>query len=252
MKERLRNKVVLVTGGSSGIGRHCALACGREGAKVIIADVDVEGGEKTAHMIREAGGEGLFIRTDVTCALDVEALVVRIVETFGRLDCAHNNAGISGPEHLTTDYTEEEWDLTVHTNLKGVWLCMKYEIREMLKLGKGSIVNTSSAAGLKGFPYHAAYVASKHAVLGLTKTAALEYAKQGIRVNAVCPGFIEVGLTEKSIAQDPTFEARHKRRVPMGRFGKGDEVAEAVVWFCSDAASFITGHALVIDGGQSA
>jgi NAD(P)-dependent dehydrogenase (short-subunit alcohol dehydrogenase family) len=252
LTERLRDKVFLVTGGGSGIGRRCALAFAREGAKVTVADIDVEGGIKTAGMIAEAGKEGLFIRANVHIESDVEMLVSTIVETYGRLDCAFNNAGIPGPVRLTGDYTEEEWDRTISTNLKGVWVCMKYEIREMVKAGRGAIVNASSAAGLRAFPYHCAYTASKHGIIGVTKTAALEYARNGIRINAVCPGFIEVGLTEKSIAVDPGFEARYKKRVPMGRFGKGEEVADAVLWLWSDEASFITGHALVIDGGQGA
>jgi NAD(P)-dependent dehydrogenase (short-subunit alcohol dehydrogenase family) len=252
MGKRLENKVALVTGGGSGIGRCSALTLAKEGAKVIIADVNIEGGEGTLRMIREAGGEALFICSDVSNASHVEELVARIIDTYGRLDCALNNAGISGTKLLTPDYSEEEWDRVIRTNLKGVWLCMKYEIPEMLKAGKGSIVNTSSAAGLKGFQYRSAYSASKHAVIGLTRTAALEYARMNIRINAICPGFIDVGFTERTFVSEPEFKEKFKRLIPMGRFGKGEEVAEAVVWLCSDAAAFITGHALVIDGGQAA
>jgi NAD(P)-dependent dehydrogenase (short-subunit alcohol dehydrogenase family) len=252
LEKRLENKVTLVTGGGSGLGRCSALTLAKEGATVVIADVNMERGEDTARMLKEAGGEAVFIYSDVSNASHVEELVARIVDAYGRLDCALNNAGISGTKLLTPDYSEEEWDRVVATNLKGVWLCMKYEIPEMLKAGKGSIVNTSSAAGLKGFQYRSAYSASKHGVIGLTRTAALEYAKRNIRINAICPGFIDVGFTERTFARAPEFREKFKRLIPMGRFGKGEEIAEAVVWLLSDAASFVTGHTLILDGGQTA
>ena len=252
MKDEFKNRIVLVTGAASGVGRASALAFAREGAKVVIADINDKGGEETLKAIRSSGGEALWIRTDVSKAGDVEELIKKIIDTYGRLDCAHNNAGIEGATLLTGDYTEEKWDRVINVNQKGVWLCMKHEIGRMLNQRRGVIVNTSSGAGIKGFPYHAAYCASKHAIIGLTKTAALEYAKKGIRVNAVCPGFIRVGLTEEAIAADPALEGKFKAQIPVGRFGEGEEVAQAVVWLCSDAASFVTGQTLVIDGGASA
>jgi NAD(P)-dependent dehydrogenase (short-subunit alcohol dehydrogenase family) len=194
----------------------------------------------------------MFIRTDVSCAAEVEAMIATVIQKYGRLDYAHNNAGIEGAALLTGDYGEEEWDRVINVNQKGIWLCMKHEIRHMLEQRGGAIVNTSSGAGIKGFPYHAAYSASKHAIIGLTRTAALEYAKKGIRINVVCPGFIKVGLTEQAIAGNAALEDKFKAYIPMGRFGEGEEVAEAVAWLCSDAASFITGQTLVVDGGASA
>ncbi len=252
MTQRLKDKVALITGAGSGLGRVSAITFAREGAKVIVADVNVKGGEETAEMIRSAGGESTFVKTDVSNAADVERLIRRTVETYGRLDCAHNNAGIEGADLLTADYTEEEWDRVISINLKGVWLCMRYEIPQMLQQKGGVIVNTSSAAGLKGFQYHSAYSATKHAIIGLSKTAALEYARKGIRINVVCPGFIRVGLTEQVIARNPAMEGKLKALIPMGRFGEAEEVAEAVIWLCSDAASFVTGHMMLIDGGASA
>ena len=252
MMLRLKDKVVLITGAGAGIGRVSALACAREGASVVIADVNSEGGQKTAEMIKGAGGEATFLKTDVSNSSDVERLVRKTVEIYGRLDCAHNNAGIEGAEHLTADYMETEWDRVLRINLKGVWLCMKQEINTMLEQKGGAIVNTSSAAGLKGFKYHSAYCASKHAIIGLSKTAALEYAKKGIRINVVCPGFIRVGLTEQVIATNPAMAKKLKGHIPMGRFGEGEEVAEAIVWLFSGSSSFITGHSLLIDGGASA
>jgi NAD(P)-dependent dehydrogenase (short-subunit alcohol dehydrogenase family) len=252
MSKQFKGRVVLVTGAATGIGRISAVTFAREGAKVVIADVNQKGGEETLTIITKSGGEATFIRTDVSNAADVEKLIKKIVETYGRLDCAHNNAGIEGTGFLTGDYTEEEWDRVININLKGIWLCMRYEIPQMIEQRGGVIVNTSSAAGLKGFPYHSAYSASKHAVIGLSRTAALEYAKRGIRINVVCPGFIRVGLTEKTIASDPAIEGKYKALIPMGRFGEAEEVAEAVIWLCSDAASFVTGHTMLIDGGASA
>ena len=250
--QRLSDKVALITGAAGGIGRVSALACAKEGANVVIADVNIEGGEKTAAMIRSTGGKATFMETDVSNPSDVERLIKKTIEIYGRLDCAHNNAGIEGAEQLTADYSETEWDRVLCINIKGVWLCMKHEINQMLEQKGGSIVNTSSVAGLKGFRYHSAYCSSKHAIIGLTKTAALEYAKKGLRINVVCPGFIRVGLTEKVVALNPAMDKKLKRHIPMGRFGEGEEVAEAVVWLFSDSTSFINGHSLVIDGGASA
>ncbi len=245
----LENKVVLVTGGSSGIGRACALAFAREGAKVVVADVILRGGEETVQMIKEAGGESIFVKTDVSKAEDVEALVKRTVDTYGRLDCAINNAGIEGIIAKTADCTEENWDRIISINLKGVWLCMKYEILEMRKHGSGSIVNTASVAGLVGFQGMPAYCASKGGIIQLTKVAALEYAKDGIRVNAVCPGVIRTPMVERVTGGKPEAEAQFTAMEPMGRMGAPEEIAESVVWLCSDAASFVTGHPMVVDGG---
>lgn len=249
MTQLLDDKVAIVTGGSSGIGRACALAFVREGAKVVIADVDVEGGEETVHLIREAGGESIFVKTDVTKATEVEAMVNKAVETYGRLDCGFNNAGVGPVYCLTADYKEEDWDRIISINLKGVWLCMKYEIRQMLKQGKGAITNTASAVGLVGIENRPAYVASKHGVVGLTKVAALDYATAGIRINAVCPGYIRTPMLEHVWVSDPEAEKVATARHPIGRVGAPGEVAEAVVWLSSDAASFVTGHSLVVDGG---
>jgi NAD(P)-dependent dehydrogenase (short-subunit alcohol dehydrogenase family) len=205
-------------------------------------------------MITENGGEAIFVQVDVTSASAVEAMIAKTVETYGRLDCAHNNAGISGAgiggEHraLTAEYPDERWHQVMAINLTGVWLCMKYEIAQMLTQGGGTIVNTASGAGLVGLPGNCAYVASKHGVVGLTKTAALEYAQQGIRVNCVCPGYIQTPMTAQGM-NDSEQMARIIAREPIGRVGQPEEVAEAVVWLCSDAASFVTGHAMSVDGG---
>ncbi|MGE0822634.1 MAG: SDR family oxidoreductase [Candidatus Binatia bacterium] len=245
-------KVALVTGGSSGIGRAAALAFAREGAKVVVADVSVEGGEETARLVIEGGGEAAFAKADVAHAADVEALIAKVVSTYGRLDCAFNNAGIEGPGAPTVDYSDEGWDKVIAVNLKGVWLCMKYEIPQMLKQGGGAIVNTSSSAGLVGFRGGSAYVASKHGVIGLTKTAALEYAKAGVRVNAVCPGAIDTPMMGRITGHKEHRAARMAEAEPVKRMGTPAEIAEAVVWLCSDAASFVTGHAMAVDGGLTA
>jgi NAD(P)-dependent dehydrogenase (short-subunit alcohol dehydrogenase family) len=253
MAGTLTGKVALVTGGASGIGRATALTFAREGAKLIIADMNEDGGHQTVHMITENGGEAIFVKTDVTQATAVEALISTAVETYGRLDCAHNNAGISsgGQRAFTAEYPEERWHQVIAIDLTGVWLCMKYAIAQMLKQGGGAIVNTASVAGLLGLPYASAYVASKHGVVGLTKTAALEYAKQGIRVNCVCPGYIATPMTAPGM-QDPSRMALMLASEPVGRMGKPEEVAEAVVWLCSEAASFVTGHTMSVDGGYVA
>lgn len=245
-------KVALVTGASSGIGRAAALAFAREGAKVVAADVSVEGGEETISMIKKTGGEAIFVKTNVANAAEVEALVNAAVSTYGRLDCAYNNAGISGKSQTIVDTTEENWDRIISINLTGVWLCMKYEIPVMLKNGSGAIVNTASDAGLIGVKRTGAYVASKHGVVGLTKTAALEYAKSGVRVNAVCPGPIETPMLMKGADRFPQMIPKMIKAQPNGRLGKPEEIAEAAVWLCSDAASFVTGLAMPVDGGYIA
>ncbi len=249
MTRLLEDKVILVTGGSSGIGRASALAFIREGAKVVIGDRDIDGGEETIHMISEAGGQSIFVEVDVSKASEVERLVNKTIETYGRLDCAFNNAGVGPVYHLTAEYREEDWDRIISINLKGVWLCMKYEIPQMLKQSKGAIVNMASAVGLVGIENRPAYTASKHGVVGLTKVAALDYATSSIRINAVCPGYIRTPMNERIWLTDPEVEITATARHPMGRVGTSEEVAEAVVWLCSDKASFVTGHTLVIDGG---
>lgn len=252
MAGQFEGKVALVTGGSSGIGRAGALAFAREGAKVVVADVVVEGGQETVDMIQQAGGEAIFVTTDVSKAADVETLVNKTVETYGRLDYAFNNAGIEGEQLPTADCTEENFDRVISINLKGVWLCMKYEIPQMLEQGGGAIVNTSSVAGLVGFAGIPHYVASKHGVAGLTKNAALEYAQAGIRVNAVCPGGIRTPMIDRFTGGDPEAESQFHAMHPLGRMGEPEEIADAVVWLCSDAASFVTGHPMVVDGGMFA
>jgi len=252
MAGRLDGKIALVTGGSSGIGRASALAFAREGAKVVVADVTAEGGQETVRLIKEAGGEARFLKVDVARAAEVETLITQTVAACGRLDCAYNNAGIEGAFVSTTEYPEADWDRVLAINLKGVWLCMKYEIAQMLQQGGGAIVNTASGAGLVGVAGLSAYVASKHGVVGLTKTAALEYAKAGIRVNAVCPGVIQTPMVARLTSQRPEMAEALVAAEPMGRTGKPEEIAEAVVWLCSEAASFVTGHAMSVDGGYVA
>jgi len=247
-ESQLVGKVALVTGGASGIGRAIALAFARRQAKVAVADVQVNGGHETMQMLSDVGGEGMFVRADVSKATDVEALIQEVVKEYGRLDYAANNAGIGGAIMRTAECTESTWDSVIDVNLKGVWLCMKQEIQQMLKQGSGSIVNMAAAGGLAGFERLPAYVASKHGVVGLTKTAVLEYATAGIRVNAVCPGIIRT----PNLQRMPESESKMIPLEPMGRLGYPEEIAEAVVWLCSDAASYVTGHPLVVDGGMLA
>ena len=253
MSGRFEGNVALVTGGGLGIGRGTAKAFAREGAKVVIADINEAEGETTKKAIGEAGGEAIFVRADVAVASEVEALVGQTVKAFGRLDCAFNNAGIGGRATnvlKTAEYDEAEFDEYVAVNLKGVWLCMKYEIRQMLEQdGGGAIVNMSSGAGLVGVRNLAPYSATKHGVMGLTKVAAIEYASQGVRINAVCPGVV---LTERIRAQfesEPELEAIRHAAHPIGRMGEVEEIADAVLWLCSDGASFMAGHGLSVDGG---
>ena len=245
-------KVALVTGAGAGFGRATALTFSVKGAKVVVADFAVEAGEETVKMIQQGGGEAIFIKVDVSHATEVEALINKTIDTYGQLDCAANNAGISGPIVASIDLEEEDWNRVVNIDLKGVWLCMKYEIPQMIKQGGGSIVNTASMAGIVGFPAQAPYVASKHGVVGLTKSAALEYGTQNIRVNAVCPGVIHTSMVESVIEVIPDIIDTLNQQAPVGRIGQPQEVAECILWLCSGAASFVTGHALAVDGGYVA
>ena len=254
MSGSLEGKTALVTGGGSGIGRAAALAYAKDGARVVVADVNVEGGEETVQLIKETGGEAILVHADVSKPEDTQAMVVQAVEIFGSLDCAFNNAGIGGGKerHLTADYLEDDWDRVMSINLKGVWLCMKAEIPQMMKQGKGAIVNTASIAGLVGLSGTVAYVAAKHGVTGLTKAAAMEYAKSGIRVNAVCPGYIQTPLVQGIFDEIDGYRERVASRHPMDRLGEPKEIAQAVLWLSSDSASFVTGHNMAVDGGYVA
>ena len=245
----LAGKVALITGGTSGIGRNTSVLFAKEGAKVVFTGRREAEGHETLAMVRAAGGEGHFVPGDVSKAADVEKFVQQTAEKFGRLDVAFNNAGIEGNWIPIIDQTEADFDRVIAINLKGVWLSLKHEIQQMLKQGGGgAIVNMSSVAGLTGFAGAGTYIASKHGVLGLTKTAALEYAKAGIRINAVCPAVIETPMAERAFA-DPAIEKRVLAQHPIGRFGKPIEIAEAVLWLSSDKSSFMTGHEIVLDGG---
>lgn len=250
MTGQFTGKVAIVTGGSSGMGRAAALAFAREGANVVVADTNVQDGEETVRRFKDSGAEALFVPADVSQATAVEALVNTTIATYGRLDYAFNNAGINEEHGPLTDCTEAEWDRIISINLKGIWLCMKYEIPQMLKLGRGVIVNTASVVGLTGGRGFPAYVASKHGIIGLTKAAALDYGKQGIRVNAVCPGTIYTSMYERRVGNDPKTTARIISEIPLQRLGQPQDIAEAVIWLCSEGASFVTGHSLVVDGGD--
>ena len=249
MPPLLSAKVVLVTGAGSGIGQATALTMAREGASVVIADRDEAAGTATLEMITGQGGRGLTIIVDTSQARGVETLVRRAVDCFGRLDCAVNNAAVRGPVVLTAEHTEENWDRIVSTNLKGVWLCMKFEIGQMLRQGGGAIVNIASNFGLVGSPGRSAYSASKHGVIGLTKAAALEYARRNIRVNAVCPGPTRTPFMESTLRERPEVLAALEAAQPIGRVAQSSEIAEAVVWLCSERASFVNGASLPVDGG---
>ncbi len=243
-------KVAIVTGGSSGIGRATAVAFAREGVKVVIAARRIDESKETLKMIEDAGSEGMFVRSDVSNEKDVKILVEKTVENYGRLDYAFNNAAIHAPMVSLVDELSDDFDNVMGVNVKGVWLSMKYEIPQMIKNGGGVIVNMSSGVGIVAMPQMAINVASKHAVLGLTKSAALEYAKSGIRINAMAPGLIETDMVRGFFEGKPQFMEKAKAMHPIGRLGKPEEIANAVVWLCSDKASFVTGHTMIVDGGQ--
>jgi NAD(P)-dependent dehydrogenase (short-subunit alcohol dehydrogenase family) len=245
----LENKVALVTGGTSGIGRATALAFGEAGAKVVFSGRREAEGEATAALIRDTGAECLFVRSDVSSEAEVRALVEKTIATYGRFDCAFNNAGIESPIEPLHEQSIEDFDKVMSINVRGMFLCMKYEIQQMLEQGTGAIVNNSSVAGLIGFPETSPYNASKHAVMGLTRSAALDYAKQGIRINAVNPGAIATKMIDRTVEQMEIVVDGLASIIPMGRIGQTAEIARSVVFLCSDAASYITGQPLVIDGG---
>lgn len=252
MARMLEGKCTLITGAGAGIGRGAALTFARHGARVAVVDITPESGAETVKLIKAEGGDAIFVKCNVAREAEVKAMVDQVVATFGRLDCAFNNAGVETSLELLADDTEESFDHLIGVNLKGVFLCMKYEIKQMLAQGSGAIVNTASTAGLVGTFRHAIYTATKHGVIGFTKTGAIEYAKKGIRVNAVCPGGTETPMLQRLIPQLKERASVMGGRTPMGRTGSPEEIGEAAAWLCSDYASFVTGHALVADGGLTA
>ena len=252
MNNNLKGKVALVTGGTKGIGRETSISLARNGAKVVVSGRGQEQGEETVNLIKKEGGEATFIQTDITEATEVEKMIAQTVEIYGSLDCAFNNAGTEGKLAPITELSESDLNFVIDVNLKGTWLCLKYEIAQMLKQGGGAIVNTSSGAGEVGMANLSPYCASKHGVMGLTKSLAVEYAKQGIRINAIAPGPVDTGMPQRGTSSKEALDNYISTFVPMDRMGTAPEVAEAVVWLCSDAATFVTGTTLAIDGGYLA
>ncbi|MFC9336306.1 SDR family oxidoreductase [Arthrobacter sp. NPDC057009] len=250
-ESRFAGKVAFITGSGSGIGRATAIAFAAEGANVVLADIDTSGNEETARLLAQYGGQVLTVKCDVTSSQEVQAAIEQTVQEFGRLDIAFNNAGIEQPPAALIDISEDEWSRVLDIDLRSAFLCMKYQIPAMLKTGGGSIVNTSSGAGVVGIRGQAAYVAAKHGLIGLTKSAALDYAAQGIRVNAICPGIIETPMMDRFSGGTPEGRERVIGQEPVGRMGSPEEIASAVLWLSSDLGSFATGHAMVIDGGQT-
>ncbi|KUH85484.1 MULTISPECIES: SDR family oxidoreductase [unclassified Mycobacterium] len=244
-------RVAFVTGATSGIGQATAVAFAARGAAVVVADISADGCRETAELIERSGGQALAVTCDVTQSRDVQAALNRAVESFGRLDFAFNNAGVEQPVKPIVDIAEDEWHRVVDVNLRGVFLCMKHEIPLMLETGGGAIVNTSSGAGVSGFAGQAAYAASKHGVIGMTRSAALDYASDNVRINAVCPGIIDTPMMDRFSGGTPEGRKRVIDQEPIGRMGRPDEIASAVLWLCSDNAAFTIGHALVVDGGQT-
>ena len=252
MDKEFVGKVALITGGASGIGRASALAFAARGAAVMVSDVNEAGLQESVALVQAEGGEASYTLTDVTDESAVKAMVDSCVERYGQLDFALNNAGVGGVQAFTTDYPTDAFKLVMAINVTGVYYCMKYELAAMMERGSGAIVNLASVAGLVGFPRHSAYAASKHAVIGLTKSAALEYVRKGIRVNAVCPGFTDTPMVKELESQGPEYAQRLLRGIPMRRLGKPDEIASAILYCCSDGAGFMTGHTLTLDGGITA
>ena len=252
MAELMQDKVALVTGGSSGIGRASAMALAREGAQVAIGDVDEDGGHQTVRLIQDGGGQAMFVHADMADEVDVQSMVERTVQHFGGLDCAFNNAGVDNLHSPIGEFTAAEWDRVLNVNLRGVMLAMRYEIPRMLDRGGGAIVNCASIAGLIATPCSPAYIASKHGIIGLTRSAAIDYAKKGIRINAVCPGGTRTAQALAYLEEMSITEAHMARVSPMRRLAQPEEIAAAVLWLCCDESSYVTGHPLAVDGGRTA